>query len=130
MDAIGVGLIGAGYMGKCRALAWTGVRPGFGDTPIVRRVALCEADEGLARRRAEEFGFETSTADWPGAYCRSCGRSGFDHDAQRPARAHRDRSSRIGQACLVREADGAQFLGCRTHGDGGSHERECRHTRL
>jgi predicted dehydrogenase len=64
MDAIGVGLIGAGYMGKSDALAWTGVRAVFGDTPIVRRIALCEADEGLARRRAEEFGFETSTADW------------------------------------------------------------------
>jgi hypothetical protein len=64
METIGVGLIGTGYMGKCHALAWTGVRAVFGDTPVVRRVALCEVDEGLARRRADEFGFETSTADW------------------------------------------------------------------
>jgi predicted dehydrogenase len=64
MGTIGVGLIGTGYMGKCHALAWTGVRAVFGDTPVVRRVALCEVDEGLARIRAEEFGFETSTADW------------------------------------------------------------------
>ena len=61
---IGVGLIGTGYMGKCHALAWTGVQAVFGDGPVVRRVMLCEVEEGLARRRAEEFGFEASTADW------------------------------------------------------------------
>ncbi len=64
MSAIGVGLIGTGYMGKCHALAWTGVRAVFGDTPVVRRVMLCEVEEDLARRRADEFGFETATADW------------------------------------------------------------------
>jgi predicted dehydrogenase len=64
METIGVGLIGTGYMGKCHALAWTGVKAVFGDTPVVRRVALCEVEDGLARRRADEFGFETSTSDW------------------------------------------------------------------
>ena len=64
MRTIGVGLIGTGYMGKCHALAWTGVKPVFGDGPEVRRVMLCEVEEGLARRRADEFGFEASTADW------------------------------------------------------------------
>ena len=64
MERIGVGLIGTGYMGKCHALAWTGVRAVFGDAPIVRRVALCEVEESLARRRADEFGFDTATADW------------------------------------------------------------------
>ena len=64
MDTIGVGLIGTGYMGKCHALAWMAVRAAFGDGPVVRRVSLCEVEEGLARRRAEEFGFERSTADW------------------------------------------------------------------
>jgi predicted dehydrogenase len=64
VSAVGVGLIGTGYMGKCHALAWTGVRAVFGDSPEVRRAALCEVDEGLARRRADEFGFETATADW------------------------------------------------------------------
>ena len=29
METIGVGLIGTGYMGKCHALAWTGVTGGF-----------------------------------------------------------------------------------------------------
>ncbi len=64
MRTIGVGLIGTGYMGKCHALAWTGVRAAFGDGPVVRRVMLCEVEEGLARRRADEFGFDASTADW------------------------------------------------------------------
>ena len=64
MRTIGVGLIGTGYMGKCHALAWTGVQAAFGDTPVVRRAMLCEVEEGLARRRAGEFGFEASTADW------------------------------------------------------------------
>ena len=35
MASIGVGLIGTGYMGKCHALAWTGVKAVFGDTPDV-----------------------------------------------------------------------------------------------
>jgi predicted dehydrogenase len=61
---IGVGLIGTGYMGKCHALAWTGVHAVFDDAPVVRRVMLCEVDEELARRRADEFGFEAPTADW------------------------------------------------------------------
>ena len=64
MRTIGVGLIGTGYMGKCHALAWTGVHAVFDDTPIVRRVMLCEIEEGLARRRADEFGFEAATDDW------------------------------------------------------------------
>jgi predicted dehydrogenase len=64
MREIGVGLIGTGYMGKCHALAWTGVRAVFGDAPAVRRVALCEIDADIARARADEFGFETATVDW------------------------------------------------------------------
>jgi predicted dehydrogenase len=64
MREIGVGLIGTGYMGKCHALAWTGVGPVFGDAPIVRRAVLCEVDADLARRRAEEFGFAAATGDW------------------------------------------------------------------
>jgi predicted dehydrogenase len=64
MNSIGVGLIGTGYMGKCHALAWTGVKAVFGDTPDVRREMLCEVTEELARKRAAEFGFARATADW------------------------------------------------------------------
>ena len=58
------GIIGTGYMGKCHALAWTGVHAVFDDTPIVRRVMLCEVEEGLARRKADEFGFRILDYDW------------------------------------------------------------------
>lgn len=64
MTTIGVGLIGTGYMGKCHALAWNGVKPVFGDGPKVRLVHLAEVSAELAARRAEEFGFERSTDDW------------------------------------------------------------------
>jgi predicted dehydrogenase len=64
MAAIGVGLIGTGYMGKCHALAWTGVKAVYGDTPEIKRVALCEVTPELAAKRAEEFGFAKATADW------------------------------------------------------------------
>ena len=64
MREIGVGLIGTGYMGKCHALAWTGLRAVFGDAPPVRRAVLCEVDDDLARKRADEFGFAAATADW------------------------------------------------------------------
>ena len=64
MSSIGVGLIGSGYMGKCHALAWNGVRPVFGDVARPRLVQLAEVSPELAARRAGEFGFERSTSDW------------------------------------------------------------------
>jgi predicted dehydrogenase len=62
--SIGVGLIGTGYMGKCHALAWTGVKAVFGDCARPRLVHLAEVTEDLARRKADEFGFERATGDW------------------------------------------------------------------
>jgi predicted dehydrogenase len=64
MRALGVGLIGTGYMGKCHALAWNAVAPVFGDVPRPKLAVLCEVDEALAAKRAGEFGFAESTADW------------------------------------------------------------------
>ena len=64
MKAIGVGLIGTGYMGKCHALAWTGVKAVFGDTPDIRLASLCEVTPELAAKKAAEFGFAKSAADW------------------------------------------------------------------
>lgn len=64
MRALGVGLIGSGYMGKCHALAWNAVAPVFGDVPRPKLTVLCEVDEALAARRAGEFGFNEATADW------------------------------------------------------------------
>ena len=62
--SIGVGLIGTGYMGKCHALAWTGVKAVFGEGPRPRLVHLAEVNADLAARKADEFGFERSTGDW------------------------------------------------------------------
>ncbi|MDI7861194.1 Gfo/Idh/MocA family oxidoreductase [Rhizobiaceae bacterium n13] len=64
MKPLGVGLIGTGYMGKCHALAWNAVRQIFGDVPRPRLVHLAEMNSDLAARRASEFGFERSTANW------------------------------------------------------------------
>ena len=64
MAGLGIGLIGTGYMGKCHALAWNAVASVFGDVARPRLVSLGEIDAGLARRKAEEFGFAHSTADW------------------------------------------------------------------
>ena len=64
MEKIGVGLIGSGFMGKCHALGWTGVRAVFGDTPAIQPAVLCEVEECLACKRAVEFGFESATTDW------------------------------------------------------------------
>jgi predicted dehydrogenase len=62
--ALGIGLIGTGYMGKCHALAWNGVAPVFGDVERPRLVALAEVNAELAARKAAEFGFATSTGNW------------------------------------------------------------------
>ncbi len=64
MKKIGVGLIGTGYMGKCHALAWSGVTPVFGDCPAIHLTHLAEVNADLARRKADEFGFEKATGDW------------------------------------------------------------------
>ncbi|MFN4211131.1 MAG: Gfo/Idh/MocA family protein [Devosia sp.] len=63
-SAIGVGLIGTGYMGKCHALAWNGVKAVFGDGPRPVLVHLAEVNEELARQKADEFGFAKATGDW------------------------------------------------------------------
>jgi predicted dehydrogenase len=64
MKAIGVGLIGSGFMGKAHALAWNSVKPVFGDVPDVKLVHLGDAGDELASRKAVEFGFARSSGDW------------------------------------------------------------------
>ncbi|MBE7183011.1 MAG: Gfo/Idh/MocA family oxidoreductase [Methylobacterium mesophilicum] len=61
---IGVGLIGTGYMGKCHAIAWSGVRAVFGDVPEIRLVHLGETDQARAEQRAGELGFARASGDW------------------------------------------------------------------
>lgn len=64
MTALGIGLIGTGYMGKCHALAWNAVKTVFGDVERPKLVHLAEANAELAQSRASEFGFEKATSDW------------------------------------------------------------------
>ncbi|WP_237154368.1 Gfo/Idh/MocA family protein [Oryzibacter oryziterrae] len=64
MKTIGIGLIGTGYMGKCHALAWTGVAATFGETLRPRLVHLAEVNADLAHTKATEFGFARSSGDW------------------------------------------------------------------
>lgn len=62
--ALGIGLIGTGYMGKCHALAWNSVAPVFGDVERPRLVGLAEVNAELAAKKADEFGFRRSTGNW------------------------------------------------------------------
>ncbi|MEX6507542.1 Gfo/Idh/MocA family protein [Jiella sp. M17.18] len=64
MAAIGIGLIGTGYMGKCHALAWNAVSAVFGGIERPRLAVLAEAGEDLAAARAAQFGFVRATGDW------------------------------------------------------------------
>ncbi|MCV3239613.1 Gfo/Idh/MocA family protein [Mesorhizobium sp. ZC-5] len=64
METIGVGLIGTGFMGKAHAIAWSAVKPVFGDVPAIRLVHLGETDDELASLKAVEFGFARSSGDW------------------------------------------------------------------
>ncbi|UJW85842.1 Gfo/Idh/MocA family protein [Devosia sp. SL43] len=63
-SSIGIGLIGTGYMGKCHALAWNGVKAVFGDGPKPRLVHLAEVNGDIARKKADEFGFAKATGNW------------------------------------------------------------------
>jgi predicted dehydrogenase len=64
MAALGIGLIGTGYMGKCHALAWNAVAAVFGDVPRPRLAVLAESSQDLAETKARELGFERATGDW------------------------------------------------------------------
>jgi predicted dehydrogenase len=64
MNHLNIGLIGTGYMGKCHALAWNAVKPVFGDVPDIRLLHLGELNDELARKKAEEFGFDRASGDW------------------------------------------------------------------
>lgn len=64
MKAVGVGLIGTGFMGKAHALAWRNVRAVMGDVSPARLVQLAETPMDKAQAMADQFGFARATADW------------------------------------------------------------------
>ena len=64
MDGIGIGLIGAGFMGKCHALAFGAVKTVFGDVPRPKLEVLCDVSLAKARSAAAQLGFARATDDW------------------------------------------------------------------
>lgn len=64
LQALGVGLIGTGFMGRAHALAFHNARTTF-DLPFnLKLVALADADAARAQQCADSWGFERSHADW------------------------------------------------------------------
>ena len=64
MRDIGIGLIGAGYIGHTTALAYRQVQALFPALPRPRLVALADVDEASAKIAAERYGFARATGDW------------------------------------------------------------------
>lgn len=61
---IGIGLVGAGFMGRCHANAFRSVG-GLFDVPVLPRPEmLADVTEDAARRNAAALGFARHTADW------------------------------------------------------------------
>ena len=59
-----IGLIGAGFMGKCHANAFRSVA-GLFDLPVEPELRLvADIDEAMARRSADALGFPRSTGNW------------------------------------------------------------------
>ncbi len=61
---IGIGIVGAGYMGKAHAVAMQAVGAVFNTRLRPRLEMICTTSEDGAKARAQEFGFKQSTADW------------------------------------------------------------------
>ncbi len=64
MSDIGVGLIGAGYIGHTIALAYGAVASVFPQAGRPRLVALADVNEAAAGKAAERYGFARATGDW------------------------------------------------------------------
>lgn len=67
MDRAGkarVGLVGAGFMGRCHANAFRTVGGVFPEVPAVELTMLADVDDGCAATNARNLGFGRSTGDW------------------------------------------------------------------
>jgi predicted dehydrogenase len=63
-NAIRVGVIGTGFMGKSHCLAYGAVKAAFADVPRPILATLCDIDAEGLDAKADAFGFEHSTTDW------------------------------------------------------------------
>lgn len=61
---LGIGLIGAGFMGVCHALAFRTAPALFPDGPDARLEVIADLDSEVARGLASRFGFARATDDW------------------------------------------------------------------
>jgi predicted dehydrogenase len=61
---IGVGIVGAGYMGKAHSVALSAVGAVFGTILRPSLEMVCTTSEAGAAEKARAFGFRRSTADW------------------------------------------------------------------
>lgn len=64
MREIGIGLIGAGYIGHSIALAYRAVASVFPRVPRPNLVVVADASEAGARGAARRYGFARATGDW------------------------------------------------------------------
>ncbi len=64
MKTLNLGLIGAGYIGHSMALAYRAVGALFPDLPPIRLAMLADANDAVATKAAQRYGFAASTGDW------------------------------------------------------------------
>lgn len=64
MPAIGVALIGTGFIGKVHALAYRNAGAVMGDIPEIRLETLCDTPAARAEAMARQFGFARATDNW------------------------------------------------------------------
>jgi predicted dehydrogenase len=64
LKEIGIGVIGAGYMGKAHSVAMAAVGAVFNTRLRPRLEMICTTSENGAAEKASAFGFARSTADW------------------------------------------------------------------
>ncbi len=64
MSEIGIGIIGAGYMGKAHSVAMAAVGAVFNTTLRPRLEMICTTIEDGAAKNAKAYGFARSTANW------------------------------------------------------------------
>ena len=64
MAEIGIGIVGGGYMGKAHAVAMSAVAAVFDTALRPRLEMICTTSPDGAARKATQFGFARSAADW------------------------------------------------------------------
>lgn len=64
MSEIGIGIVGAGYMGKAHAVAMSAVGAVFNTTLRPRLEMMCTTSEEGSAKHAKAYGFARSTSDW------------------------------------------------------------------